>query len=207
MARLLPRLAIVLPPPGEWLRLAGLFPKAPRDLWLEIGFGGGEHLAEQAAARGEIGFIGCEIFLNGVASLLGHVERRGLRNVRLYPDDARALLDALPEASVGRAFLLFPDPWPKRRHQDRRFIGPANLDRLARVLKDGAELRIASDDPGFVAWTLEHGLRHPAFEWLARRPQDWRERPADWPATRYEQKAIGAGRRATYLRFVRRARA
>jgi tRNA (guanine-N7-)-methyltransferase len=114
---------------------------------------------------------------------------------------------ALPEASLGRSFVLFPDPWPKARHAARRFIGQPNLDRLAALLKDGAELRAASDDPGHVAWILEQVLRHPAFAWPASRPADWRERPADWPQTRYERKAIAAGRQPHYFTFVRRPRA
>ena len=206
MRTLLPQLAIGLPPAGDTLLLDRLFPTSPRRLWLEIGFGSGEHLAELAARHGDTGFLGCEIFLNGIAALLDHVVRRCLSNVRIHPDDARALLDALPAASIERAFLLFPDPWPKRRHQDRRFIRPENLARLARVLSDGAGLEVASDDPGYIAWTLEHVLRHGAFEWLARRPCDWRERPTDWPATRYEMKALAAGRPASYLRFRRRPR-
>ena len=113
----------------------------------------------------------------------------GRRNIRILAEDARPLLDALPDASVGRAFVLFPDPWPKPRHHKRRFIGPENLARLSRVLKDGAELRMASDVMGVAMWMLEHTWRHPDFEWLARTPDDWRSRPDDWPQSRYEQKA------------------
>ncbi|MDF2765250.1 MAG: tRNA ((46)-N7)-methyltransferase TrmB [Rhodospirillales bacterium] len=203
LSELLPKLRIELPPSGGRLDPAALFPDA-RDVWLEIGFGGGEHLAWQAARHPEIGFIGAEFFLNGVASLLGHLARGGIGNVRIHPDDARPLLKALPDRSIGRAFLLFPDPWPKARHARRRFVGPENLAELARILKPGAELRFASDDPGSVAWTLEHLTRSPDFEWLARGPSDWRVRPDDWPATRYEEKALKAGRRPAYLRFRRR---
>lgn len=206
LEELLPRLRIALPPPGQCLDPAGLFGSAPARLWLEIGFGGGEHLAEQAAAHPEIGFLGCEIFLNGVASLLAHLERRQLANVRILPDDARPLLDALPDRSIGRVFLLFPDPWPKARHAGRRFVSQQNLDRLARVMEDGAELRIASDDPGHVGWTLEQLLRRSDFRWTARCPADWRERPADWPPTRYEAKARAVGRRPVFLRFLRAPR-
>jgi tRNA (guanine-N7-)-methyltransferase len=203
----LPRIRVPRPGPGEALEAGALFGFAPSDLWVEVGFGGGEHLAWQAEANPDVAIIGCEPFVNGVASLLEHVETRGLeRNVRVLDDDARPLLDALPEASVGRCFVLFPDPWPKARHAERRFIGPANLPRLARVLKDGAELRLASDDPRLVPWMLEHTWRHPAFEWLARGPGDWRTRPADWPETRYEQKARAAGRAPVFLRFRRRPR-
>lgn len=171
---------------------------------LEIGFGGGEHLAEQARAHREAGIIGCEIFLNGIATLLAQIDAHDLKNVRIYPEDARDLLDALPERSLDRVFLLFPDPWHKRRHAERRFIQAANLDLLARLMKPGAEFRVASDDPIYIGWALAHLTAHPAFQWIARRPQDWRDRPADWPPTRYEAKALRAGRKPAYFRFLRR---
>lgn len=202
----LPRLRIALPPAGGRLDPARLFDGAVAAVWLEIGFGGGEHLAAQARTHPEVGFIGCEPFVNGVASLLGHVAGDGLANLRVHDDDARALLDALPDASIGRVFVLFPDPWPKKRHHKRRFVGPANLDRLARVMTDGAELRLATDDMDYARWMLAHGRAHPAFAWRARGPEDWRARPPDWPATRYEEKATRAGRRSLYLTFVRRPR-
>lgn len=200
---LLRRLAIELPESGR-LDPRTLFPGAPGRIWLEIGFGGGEHLAEQARAHPGIGLIGCEVFLNGIATLLTKVSSLELENVRIYPEDARDLLDALPEASLERVFLLFPDPWPKRRHADRRFIQPSSLDLLARLMKPGAEFRVASDDPGYIAWALAHLVRHPAFAWTAEGPGDWRARTADWPPTRYETKALRAGRRPVFLRFVRR---
>jgi len=203
----LPGLRIALPPAGDRLDPARLFDGAVAGIWLEIGFGGGEHLAAQARAHPQIGFIGCEPFVNGVVSLLGHVDRDGLANIRLHDDDARALLDALPDASIGRAFVLFPDPWPKKRHHKRRFIGAANLDRLARVMTDGAELRLATDDMDYGRWMLEHARAHPAFAWRPRGPEDWRARPADWPATRYEEKAARAGRSSLYLTFARHRRA
>lgn len=206
MDELLPRLRVALPDSGDALDPSALFPSRPRALWLEIGFGGGEHLAAQAARHPEIGFLGCEVFVNGIATLLAAVERDRLANVRIWPDDARRLLDALPDACLERAFLLFPDPWPKRRHADRRFIGPDNLARLARVLASDGELRVASDDPGYVAWTLRHARRHPAFRWCAVRAEDWRRPPADWVPTRYESKALAAGRKPAYLRFRRAAR-
>ncbi|PWC74668.1 tRNA (guanine(46)-N(7))-methyltransferase TrmB [Azospirillum sp. TSH64] len=185
---------------------AGLFDTPKREVWLEVGFGMGHHLAWQAKHNPDVGIVGAEPFLNGIAGLLGMIDDDDLGNVRIHPDDARPLLDALPDASIGRAFVLFADPWPKKRHADRRFIGPENLPRLARVLKDGAELRLASDDMGLVRWMLEHTVKHPDFEWTARRPSDWRIRPDDWPATRYEEKAIAAGRKPVFLRFVRRPR-
>lgn len=175
-------------------------------IWLEIGFGGGEHLTAQARARPDIGFIGAEPFINGVAKVLSAIDREGLGNIRLHDDEAASLLDGLPDASIDRVFLLFADPWPKRRHHKRRFVSTDNLDRLARVLGDDAELRFASDHAGYVAWALERLTRHRAFRWLARRPADWRLPPADWQPTRYQQKAEARGDNCTFLRFRRRRR-
>jgi tRNA (guanine-N7-)-methyltransferase len=203
---MLPRLRVTLPKEGGTLDPGGMFEPPVADVWLEIGFGGGEHLAAVAAENPRIGFIGCEPYVNGVANLLVLVERLGLGNVRIFDDDARLVLGALAEASIGRVALLFPDPWPKKRHANRRFVCRATLDALARVLRDGAELRIASDDPLLVRWTLAAVIAHPAFGWSPKGPEDWRGRPADWPATRYEQKAVARGARCTYLRVVRENR-
>jgi len=200
---LLPQLAITLPRAGR-LDPKTLFPAGLSAVWLEIGFGGGEHLAEQAARHPEIGFIGSEVFENGVAKLLGEIDRRRLGNVRLFADDARLLIEALTPTSIGRTFILFPDPWPKQRHQKRRLVAAATLDRLAEIMPLGAELRLATDDPGYLVWMLEYATAHPGFVWLARRPADWRERPADWPPTRYEAKARAAGRTPVFLRLARR---
>lgn len=175
--------------------------------WLEIGFGGGEHLAAQAKEFPEISIIGCEPFINGVARLLSEIESKGLRNVRIYPDDARDLIDRIPSAIFEKVFLLFPDPWPKKRHLSRRYISIENLDALARVMRDGGEFRFASDDMEYVRWTLRYVRQHGAFEWTAKTAQDWLERPSDWPATRYELKALADGRSCIYLRFRRRKRA
>ncbi len=202
---MLPRLAVRLPatPP---LDPTTLFGPAPRACWLEIGFGAGEHLVWQASHHPEIGLIGCEPFVNGVATALARLEASGLGNVRLWPEPAAPLLDALADASLARVFVLFPDPWPKLRHHKRRFIQRANLDRLARLLVDGGELRVATDDPDYRRWILAEILGHGGFAWLARRPADWRDRPGDWPPTRYEAKARAAGRPPVYLRFARRHR-
>ena len=202
---LLPRLAIALPQRGH-LDPFALFPTRPGAVWLEIGFGGGEHLAEQAECHPGLGFIGCEVFENGVARLVAEVAQRGLHNVRVFTDDARLLLDVLPPASIGRVFILFPDPWPKARHHKRRLIAQSTLDRLAEIMCDDAELRLATDDPGYLDWMLQQTTTHPDFAWLARRPADWRERPPDWPPTRYEEKAVAAGRTPAFLRFSRRPR-
>ncbi len=199
----LPDLAIDLTSEGP-LDPQALFAVPREAIWLEIGFGAGEHLAWQAAQNPKVGFIGAEVFVNGVASLLRHIDERQLDNVRIHADDARALLERLPPGSIARIFLLFPDPWPKARHSGRRFIHTETLDRLAALLQPDGELRIASDDPGYVAWTLAHAMRHPAFAWTARRPQDWRQRPDDWPETRYEAKARQAGRQPAFLIFRRR---
>ncbi len=171
-----------------------------RRTWLEIGFGGGEHLAAQAAAHPDVLFLGCEPFINGVASLLVHIEDGKLENVRIHPGDARILLDALPDACLEKCFVLFADPWPKKRHHERRFIGPENLPRLARVLKPGGELILATDVPPLAAWMREHTGAHPSFECL----YDSSAPPAGWVQTRYEQKARAAGRGAEYMAFRRR---
>ncbi|MGD9615170.1 MAG: tRNA (guanosine(46)-N7)-methyltransferase TrmB [Alphaproteobacteria bacterium] len=201
---LLPQLAITLPETGK-LDPASLFAERPETVWLEIGFGAGEHLAAQAAAHPGIGFIGAEVFENGVARLVAEIARTGIGTIRIFPDDIRVLLDALAPASLGRVFILFPDPWPKQRHHKRRLVSTATLDRLAVLMRPGAELRLATDDRDYLTWMLERAMAHPAFEWRARGPADWRERPADWPPTRYEEKARTAGRHPVFLRFVRRA--
>jgi tRNA (guanine-N7-)-methyltransferase len=181
-----------------------LFPQPYSDYWLEIGFGAGEHLAEQAAQHGETGFLGCEVYENGVVRLLGEIERLSLANVRVFTDDARLLLRALPDHSLGRVFILFPDPWPKLRHHKRRMVAPQTLDQLARTMRPGAELRLATDDVGYLRAMLEWVPMHPEFHWLAKSATDWRRRTEDWPQTRYERKAIAAGRTPFFLRFVRR---
>lgn len=205
VAETLPDLEFALPDEPAALDPARLLPDAS-DIWLEIGFGAGEHLLWQADAHPGVGFIGCEPFLGGVARLLSAAGAERLGRIRLYRDDARLLLAALADASIGRAFVLFPDPWPKTRHHKRRIIAPDTVAQLGRVLRDGAELRAATDIDGYKAWMLERLLAAGTFEWTARRPDDWRRRPADWPETRYEQKARAAGRTPAFFRFRRRAR-
>jgi tRNA (guanine-N7-)-methyltransferase len=185
---------------------ASLFSFAPESVRLEVGFGAGEHLANQAGANPTTGFIGSEVFLNGVASLLRHVNENKLSNVRVFDEDARFLLPALRDNSLARISLMFPDPWPKARHAKRRFVNPAMLDHCARLLRDEGELRVASDHTGYIRWTLSHATIHPAFRWTVRGPEDWRIRPADSTPTRYEGKALAAGRHATFLTFKRLAR-
>lgn len=205
MQELLPRIAVPADDTAAPLDPAQLFDPPVETVWLEIGFGGGEHLTAQASAHPEVGFIGCEPFVNGVAKLLAAVERGGLDNVRIHDDDARLLLEGLKPGSIGRAFLLYPDPWPKKRHHKRRFVSPENLDLLASAMPAGAELRFATDIPDYCRWTLEHVRRHGGFEWTAERPGDWRARPDDWSPTRYEAKALAQGRTPVYLTFRRTA--
>ncbi len=183
--------------------LAALFPTRLSRVSLEIGFGGGEHLVAAAAAAPGEGFIGVEPYLNGMASAVAAIHDAALDNVRLFDGEASRLVDWLPPAALAAVDLLYPDPWPKKRHWKRRFVSPENLDRLARVLAPGGLFRFASDIPSYVEWTLAHTLRHPAFAWTAERADDWRKPFPDWPGTRYETKAIAAGRRPTYLEFRR----
>ena len=201
---LLPRLALTLPAEPTKIDLARLFggQLPPDGVWLEIGFGAGEHLVWQAEQHPEVGLIGCEPYLNGVAKCLAHVERSGVTNIRLFTDDARLVMAALPDRSLGRAFVLFPDPWPKTRHHKRRFVQRESLDRLAELMIPGAELRLATDDPSYLPWMVEQACTHPAFDWLAKGPADWRQRPADWPQTRYEKKMLAG--KPIFLRLRRR---
>jgi tRNA (guanine-N7-)-methyltransferase len=173
-----------------------------RPVWLEVGFGGGEHMVHQAVANPAVGIIGAEPYINGVAMLLGKIRRAEARNIRIHPGDARDLMDVLPDGSVSKAFLLYPDPWPKKRHHRRRFVTPEHLDPLYRALALGAEFRIATDIPDYVRQALEE-VPKAGFEWLAERAADWRAPWDDWISTRYEQKALREGRVPHYLTFRR----
>ncbi len=204
LRRALPGLAVALPPEGERLDPRTLFAPGIAGVWLEIGFGGGEHLAAQAKAHGEVGFIGCEPYVNGVVKLLAAIEREGLANLRIFPDDARLLLRGLAPHSLGRVFALFPDPWPKKRHRRRRLVQGATLDLLAAAMAAGAELRLATDDPDYAAAMREALAAHGGFAGPAGGPQGLDERPEGWPPTRYETKALAAGRRCAYLVHRRR---
>ena len=193
----LPRL--VFRPDGDW---------RPGRLWLEVGFGGGEHVLAQIAANPDAGYIACEVFENGICSLLSRLVPEGGEasaplpdNLRIWPDDARVLLSQLPDASLERLFLLFPDPWPKARHAKRRFVHPALVPLIARVLKPGAEWRIASDEPVYQAWVDEVMAAQILFEMAP----PVTERPADWPPTRYEAKALREGRTPRYWTFTAKA--
>ena len=195
---LLPKIELDLSkaPDTQWAKMPG-----PR--WIEIGFGGGEHLAWQAEHNPEISFIGCEPFINGVGKALMLIDDAELQNIKLYANDARDVLDWLEPGCLDRAFVLYPDPWPKKRHHKRRFLGVENFNRLARVLKPGAELRIATDIADYARHILAAYQACGQFTWIAKRPDDWRVRPDDWPTTRYEQKAIREGRKSKYFIFVR----
>jgi tRNA (guanine-N7-)-methyltransferase len=185
------------------LDCASLFTFRPQEIWLEIGFGGGEHLIAQAAARRDVGFLGAEPFVNGVAKALAAITREKLDNVRLRAGDAGALLEALPDGALSRLFILYPDPWPKRRHNKRRFISNARIEDFARVLHKGGQARFATDVDDYAGWTLRRFLDSAHFIWPARKADDWRKPWPDWRETRYEAKAKREGRKPVYLTFVR----
>lgn len=174
-----------------------------RETWLEIGFGGGEHMAAQAARAPDVLILGAEPFTNGVASAVRHIDEQGLANVRLHDNDVRELIARLPDASLSRVFILFPDPWPKARQQKRRLVQPALVADLARALKPGGRLRFASDVMSYVDSALERFTANPAFAWQAERADDWRVPPADHITTRYEEKRLGDCA-PVFLDFVRR---
>jgi len=199
---LLPTLRVPLAEPAA-SPLASLFAQPIAEIWLEIGFGSGEHLVWQAEHHQSVGFIGCEPFINGVASLLGKIESAGLSTIRIHEGDARDVLAWLPARSIARIFVLFPDPWPKKRHQKRRLVSRDSVVQLARVLAPGGELRFATDTGDYAGEALFTILASGAFAWTAECANDWRLRPFDWPETRYERKALSAGAKPSYLSFRR----
>jgi tRNA (guanine-N7-)-methyltransferase len=204
------RLAELSPPGVGWdenptrspIDPKALFPEA-REIWLEIGFGGGEHMLNVAAANPDVGIIGCEAYINGVAMLLSGIQRAGVTNLAIHPGDARDLMDVLPDNSIAQVFLLYPDPWPKKRHHKRRFVNPENLDPLARIMAPGAVLRLATDIGDYVRHALEALDSDQRFTWLAQGPADWRAPWPGWSGTRYESKALREGRIPNYLCFQR----
>lgn len=207
LAEVLPRVAVPLAAGAHGADPRDWFEGSPREVWLEIGFGAGEHLAALAAAHPDVGLLGAEPYLNGVARLLAEIEARSLANVRIHPDDARPLLAALAPGTLARVFILFPDPWPKARHHKRRLVNTGTLDALARLIPAGGELRLATDDQDYLVWMLRHLEAHPAFAWTASRADHWRRRPADWPDTRYEAKNRSGGPGPTFLSYRRIATA
>ncbi len=196
---LLPRLSV---PDTGALDAATLFGR-DRPLQLEIGFGAGEHLAAQAAANPDTGFIGCEPFLNGVVGALGHIRDGDLDNVRLHMGDALEVVERLPDASLSRVYLLHPDPWPKARHAKRRMMNHGPLDAIAAKLAPGGEFRLGTDDPTYCRWAMMVMNTRRDFRWLATGPQDFLVRPDDWPETRYERKARRQGHEVWYFRYLR----
>lgn len=202
LSDVLPRLRVDLSSPAP-ADLRTLLPVPVDGVVLEIGFGGGEHLHHASAESPTTGFIGVEPFVNGMATFLRALERAPRPNVRLHDDDAAALLDWLPAASLDRIDLFYPDPWPKKRHWKRRFVNQANLARFARVLKPGGSFRFASDIDHYVNWTLLEVAAQGDLAWQAETPDDWRRPYPGWPGTRYEAKAFREGRTPAYLRFVR----
>ena len=200
---LLPTLRVPVREPAP-SPLASLFRQPVRQVWLEIGFGSGEHLLWQAETHNDVGFIGCEPFINGLGTLLGAIEDRGIGTMRVHDGDAREVLAWLPSRSIGRVFLLFPDPWPKKRQLKRRLLYADTLGEIARVLRPGGEFRFASDNGDYAAQALRLAQQSDLFTWTAESATDWRERRADWPETRYERKALSEGRKSTYLSFSRR---
>ena len=199
---LLPQLAIAIgePPPNN---LAKMFSRPVEAVRLEIGFGGGENLVTEATADPQVGFIGCEPFVNGMAKILASIAAGAIDNIRLYAGDAVELLAWLPDASLDEVALLYPDPWPKRRHWKRRFVQERTIAMLARVLRPAGLFRFATDIPDYAAWTLERLIRAPNFVWTAERADDWREPWAGFHGTRYETKAKREGRMPCYLEFRR----
>lgn len=196
---LLPRISVPETGPLDSHTLFG----DERPLQVEIGFGAGEHLADQAAAHPDTGFIGCEPFLNGVVGALNHVRDGDLSNVRIHMGDALEVVERLPDASLDRLYLLHPDPWRKARHAKRRMVNHGPLDLIAKKLKPGAEFRLGTDDPTYCRWSMMIMNARADFVWQAREPRDFLDRPADWPETRYERKARRQGREVWYFRYIR----
>jgi tRNA (guanine-N7-)-methyltransferase len=190
---------------GTRLDVDGLFPFEPKKMTLEIGFGGGEHLAARALEAPDEGFIGIEPFINGMAKGLTAISENDLGNVRLYDRDAAEVIAILPDAAFDMIYLLYPDPWPKRRHNKRRFVNQGSLRAFHRLLRPNGIFRFASDIDDYVGWTLAHIERSELFEWTARSCKDWRTPYEGWPGTRYEAKAFREGRVPSYLEFRRRS--
>jgi len=200
---LLPRVALDISAPAPD-PLTEIFDRRLDDVRLEIGFGGGEHLAAEAIAFPNTGFIGCEPYVNGMAKILAQIEANNIANIRLFAGDAAELLAWVPERSLARIDLIHPDPWPKRRHWKRRFVQDATVTAMARAIRPGGEFRFVSDIDDYCAWTLLHLQRSPDFVWLAERAVDWQQPWDGYTMTRYGRKAEREGRRASYLRFQRR---
>lgn len=187
---------------GENIAPASFFAKAPKEVWMEIGFGGGEFLAKQATLHPDIGIIGCEPYINGVVKLLAEVAEHKFRNVAIWRDDARMVLKAIKDHSLHRVFILFPDPWPKIRHQKRRIVSHAMLELLSTKLVPGGELVLATDHVDYAEWMFAHVLDTPYFTWNATSSADWKTPPEGWTTTRYEEKTRAEGREPVFIRCV-----
>lgn len=203
MEAILPQVKISLPEGKGFVDPKSFFDFPVKEIWFEIGFGSGEHLLHQAVNNPDIGFIGCEPFINGVSALCVGIGEKNIQNIRVWPDDARMLMDRFAPQSLDRLFLLHPDPWPKTRHHKRRFLQTETLDQLAQLLKPGAEFRMATDHPELAVWLLEKMYFHSAFTWCAASSDDWRKSPSDCPETRYGQKGMAQGRPPVYFTFRR----
>lgn len=201
MERRLP--ALQIPIDGQTIDPRALFASPPAEIWLEIGFGGGEHLAARARQRPDVGFLGCEPFVNGVAKLVAVIEADAIENIRIHPGDAGQVIDDLPAGVLDGVHLLYPDPWPKRRQRKRRFVSDEMLARLARIMRPGATLRFATDIDDYAGWTLSRVLRCDGLVWSPGSARDWLTPWPGWPGTRYEEKAFSEGRRPAYLTFTR----
>jgi len=207
MDTLLPKISITLTADEEEpLDPHGLFPKSTKEIWMEVGFGKGEHMVWQVTHNPDVGLIGCEPYLNGIAGLLAHIDDTKSEAIRIYADDARHLLPRLPDACLTKFFLLHPDPWPKKRHAKRRFLNQETLDQIARLLVDGGELRVAHDLPVYQEWIMLQMIQRSDFLWCAEKQDDWQIRPDDWPETRYEAKSKREGRTPLYFRYRKIAR-
>ncbi|MGJ8528713.1 tRNA (guanine(46)-N(7))-methyltransferase TrmB [Maritalea sp.] len=200
---LLPKVKLDLP--DSEVGLGDVFAQPASKNFIEIGYGGGEHLARQAQTNRDANFIGCEPFIGGIGKMLQAINENDLENVRLYTDDALHLLKVLPKAQFDGAYLLYPDPWPKKRHHKRRFINSVTLDALAKILKPGAQFRVATDIEDYATWTLGHVVRHSEFNWPTAKAGSWHQPWDGWQSTRYEQKARKEGRDISfYFTFIRR---
>ncbi len=200
LANVMPQVEVTLQ--GENIAPETFFPTKPKEVWMEIGFGGGEFLAKQAALHPDIGIIGCEPYINGVVKLLAAVEAQELQNVAVWRDDARMVLKAIKDHSLHRVFILFPDPWPKIRHQKRRIVSHEMLQLLSTKLVPGGELVLATDHIDYSEWMLAHVLDSPYFTWNASSQNDWRTPPEGWTTTRYEEKTRAEGREPVFIRCV-----
>ncbi len=201
---LLPQLQVNLPEEGT-IDPTLLFRETAKQRIIEIGYGGGEHLARLAEENPETGYVGCEVFTGGIGKMLQKIAARDLRNISLFTEDAFRLLCVLPDASIDGVYLLYPDPWPKLRHHKRRFVSKTTLDELARTIRPGGVFRFATDIEDYANWTLAHILRHQGFEWSPCPPGSWHTPFSGWQPTRYEEKARREGRaKSYYFTFLRR---